>query len=280
MDTDANEPSSRLQCHGMVDPLGVQAIRQILANGICQTAAYHQATSSTNTWALNESVEADSLPRLVVADSQTAGRGRLGRNWHSDQGTLTFSLRVSATALNLSSAVSPMIALAAGMGVADAIEHRLAPLRVQLKWPNDVYLGNRKIAGILVEAAGPKAERVVVGVGINIDTRFEQAAEPLSATATSLSEAATTGLTRYELLPSVVQQIVARINQLNQQTSEFLEEYRTRCYLTGKTIRIERPDQIFTGIVTGVASEGGLTLETPTGPETIYSGVIEILSAK
>ncbi|QDS95149.1 Bifunctional ligase/repressor BirA [Roseimaritima multifibrata] len=280
MDTDANEPSSRLQCQGTVDPLGVQAIRQILANGICQTAAYHEATSSTNTWALNESVEADSLPRLVVADSQTAGRGRLGRNWHSDQGTLTFSLRVSATALNLSSAVSPMIALAAGMGVADAIEHRLAPLRVQLKWPNDVYLGNRKIAGILVEATGPKAERVVVGVGINIDTRFEQAAEPLSATATSLSEAATTGLTRYELLPSVVQQIVARINQLNQQTSEFLDEYRTRCYLTGKTIRIERPDRIFTGTVQGVATDGGLTVVTPTGPETIYSGVIEILAAK
>ena len=107
------------------------------------------------------------LPRLYLADEQTAGRGRHGRSWHSGAGSLTFSL---LTQWRLpTERPSNLLSIAVGVAIARAIEFACAPLRTRLKWPNDVYVDQGKVAGILIETNHRAADRVVIGVGINVN---------------------------------------------------------------------------------------------------------------
>ena len=118
---------------------------------------------STNTELMRRARAGRTEPVLLVAERQTAGRGRLGRDWSSDTQslgrTLTFSLGLPLTPQDWSG-----LSLAVGL----SIVHSLHP-RLQLKWPNDVWLGDRKLAGILIETASVGQDRfVVIGIGINI----------------------------------------------------------------------------------------------------------------
>lgn len=269
--------------HGDTDPLGQQAIRQILQQGDCHSAVYFDSTASTNSFALYERIAADHLPRLIVADRQSAGRGRLGRQWYSDNGTLTFSIRLAADMLRMPPSARSLVALAAGMGVADAAEYYVSPVRPQIKWPNDVYLHDQKIAGLLVEATNEQATNghtasVVIGIGINVTTDFSQAPAEVQRRATSIAALAASELSRYALLPKAVEQVLERIAQLNQATPQLLQEFRQRCYLTGRKIRVRRPDQTLEGTALGVNDQGTLELATPQGVEVIHAGEIEIIA--
>ena len=107
---------------------------------------------------------------VVVAEEQTAGRGRRGRQWFSPRGTGLYVSVVVMPSRSIDPArASALLTLAAGVGIAEGIGEA-AGLRVELKWPNDLYVGRRKLGGILAEAAttGVAVERVVVGFGINI----------------------------------------------------------------------------------------------------------------
>ncbi|MDB5846952.1 MAG: biotin--[acetyl-CoA-carboxylase] ligase, partial [Rhodoferax sp.] len=123
-------------------------------------------------------------PTLLVAERQTAGRGRMGRGWHSEVGdSLTFSL-----SLPLAPADWSGLSLAVGVGVAESLHPGL-----QLKWPNDVWLQGRKLGGILIETAGAGggagAERhVVIGIGLNIVARAAAQADGLSVPPAGLRE--------------------------------------------------------------------------------------------
>src|SRR5262249_30258440 len=105
---------------------------------------------------------------VVIAESQTGGRGRLGRQWHSPPGVNLYCSLVLRPAVPL--AVMPCLALVAGLGVADAVRE-VAPLRPGLKWPNDVLVGGRKVAGILteLEAEVERVHHVIAGVGVNLN---------------------------------------------------------------------------------------------------------------
>ncbi|MEN9468084.1 MAG: hypothetical protein RL081_2085, partial [Pseudomonadota bacterium] len=119
---------------------------------------------STNTELMRRARAGQIEPVLLVAERQTAGRGRLGRDWSSDtqaQGrTLTFSLGLPLTPADWSG-----LSLAVGLSVVQSLHPQL-----RLKWPNDVWLGDRKVAGILIETASVGQDRyVVIGIGINIE---------------------------------------------------------------------------------------------------------------
>ncbi|HZP47522.1 MAG TPA: biotin--[acetyl-CoA-carboxylase] ligase [Vicinamibacterales bacterium] len=115
---------------------------------------------------------AASLPEgaVVVADQQTAGRGRRGRSWFSPAGTgLYVSVVLAPSRSSEPRRATTLLTIAAGVAIAEAIEAETR-LRVDLKWPNDLYVGRRKLGGILAEAAtsGAPVERVVLGYGVNI----------------------------------------------------------------------------------------------------------------
>ncbi len=269
-----NERTTRLVQIGETDPLGRQAIERLLAGGACASAIYYELADSTNSLALRESPTADNLPRLTVADRQAAGRGRLGRPWYADSGTLTFSIRLSLPWLSAEQRC--WIALAAGMGVADAAAHQIAPVQPAIKWPNDVYIADKKVAGLLVEANNHAAVETVIGVGLNVTTDLSLAPPDVQTRATSLHLVTTGCPSRYAILPTVVQQLLERLQQLEQDPAGLLNDFRRRCYLTGRSVRIAQPNRVIAGRVIGVQDDGSLAVATESGVESIHAGEIQV----
>ena len=140
---------------------------------------------------------------MVIAESQSAGRGRLGRRWTSPAGKgLLFSV-VLRPAVAMSDAY--LLTLVAAAAAAEGIE-AAAGVRVQIKWPNDLFIDDRKAGGILMEVAGEQdeVEWVVVGIGINVNTEFSELPVALRRTATSLKMATGQAVDRSELLSHVL----------------------------------------------------------------------------
>ena len=162
-----------------------------LAAVLCQTfvarAEHHESITSTNdraaAWALDGAAE---LPLLVVADRQTAGRGRGGNRWWTGPGALAFSLVVDAKAVAAEEARSPLVAFSVGLAVVETVARRLPHQPVGIHWPNDVLVGSRKLSGILVEVLPNR--RHVIGVGLNTNNTLADAPPELRAVACTLRD--------------------------------------------------------------------------------------------
>ena len=159
-------------------------------------------TTSTNDEAKRGAKAGEAHGATWVAESQTAGRGRQGRSWVSPRGeNLLFSVLVRVTC---PPARLPPLALVAGLAARDAIARAAPEREVQIKWPNDVVVGGKKVAGVLVEATlqGSTVEALVVGVGINVHTR--DFPDDLAPRATSVALLASRPPDRGELLADVL----------------------------------------------------------------------------
>jgi BirA family transcriptional regulator, biotin operon repressor / biotin---[acetyl-CoA-carboxylase] ligase len=162
---------------------------------------------------------------VVVADRQTAGRGRRGRTWEAPAGT---SLLVSVLLRSPAAHLAPM---AAGLAAADACRSAAA-VATSLKWPNDLVVDGRgKLAGILAEAVGGG---VVVGLGLNVDW----GGTPLPSGATSLAEVATSDVDRIGLLVAYLLALEARCRST---PDEVVSAYRAACCTIGRQVRVELP---------------------------------------
>jgi BirA family biotin operon repressor/biotin-[acetyl-CoA-carboxylase] ligase len=177
---------------------------------------------------------------VVVADHQTAGRGRRGRSWEAPPGS-------SLLASVLLRPVPPLVTLAAALAAADACTE-VAGVATELKWPNDVLAaGDGKLAGILAEAAG---DAVVVGVGLNVDW----GATPLPAGAASLGRP----VDRAALL-------VAWLRRLGDpgesgDPGHVLSRYRARCATLGRRVRVRLPRETVEGVASDVDDDGRLVV--------------------
>lgn len=252
----------------------LSCLSDLVEQGYCQSVLHLASTVSTNAVAMSEAATgaAAPLPRLIVADQQTGGRGRLGRSWHSDDGTLTMSLAYPLAALRLPDDSVPLVALAAGMAVADAVEMMVPPIQTRLKWPNDVYAGGGKVAGILVETCSLVSRRLVVGIGVNVATDLSRADAEVSARARSLDALCGRPLHRYDLLPLIVVQLQQRLEQLAADRSELVRQYRLRCLLAGRQVRVLQHGQTLQGTVLQIETDGSLSLVTDAGVIAIRSG--------
>ena len=146
---------------------------------------YHDEIESTNLEAKTLALKGAPEGTVVVAEAQSAGRGRLGRRWTSPAGKgLLFSV-ILRPSLPMSEA--HLLTIVAATAAAEAIE-RHVPARVAIKWPNDLFIGDRKVGGILMEVAGEQddVDWVVLGVGLNVNTEFSELPVALRRTATSL----------------------------------------------------------------------------------------------
>lgn len=262
---------------GNVDRKGLRAVERLIDAGVCRSACYHESTASTNTLALDElragQVTDDQLPRLYLADDQTAGRGRHGRSWNSDGGTLTFSVTVDWDWGRPDE--SKLLSLSVGVGLARAIEFAFAPLMVRLKWPNDVYLDGGKAAGVLIETSQTARDRVVIGVGVNVSRAPEVSELPDPATASptrSISQVTGRHVSRYEILEGLVTETLAATGQLSENGGEIVEEFRKRCHLTGRRVSYLRGAVELEGECAGVTESGELEISTEEGPVRLQSG--------
>lgn len=214
----------------------------------------------------------------VVADSQTAGRGRGGRAWASPPGVaLHFSVLLRPS---LAPDLLPLVTLAAGCAVADAVRAETG-LRAGLKWPNDLLVNGRKACGVLCEAeTGPAgAPAVVVGIGLNVNTPPDALPPRPAFPATSLAAEAGRTFDREALLraclgalriaaarlegPAGAAATVARFNELDA--------------LCGARLDVSLPDgSVARGTGRGAAPSGALLLETAAGPREILAGSVSL----
>ena len=220
-------------------------------------------------------------PTLLIAEQQTAGRGRLGRSWTSRKGdSLTFSL-----GLPLQRADWSGLSLVVGISLADSLDPGLGePARIGLKWPNDLWLtgpqGEGKLAGILVETASWEGHRcAVIGVGINIH-RIElpaQAEVSAGPIATACLHDLHPELHAAAALLRVVPPLVQALQQFERSGfAPFQSRFDRRDVLLGRAVQLSGSGQhagVHDGIARGVSQSGALLVQTP-------SGVLEITSSE
>ena len=200
---------------------------------------------------------------VIVADLQTRGRGRQGRSWHSEPRT---GLYISALLKpNLPPEKLSLITLMASVATASAIQ-QLASVTIKLKWPNDILLNGKKLAGILCECIPGIPPAVIVGIGINLN----QSTFPIDIKEIATSIKLETGNTinRADLVLSLIE-------NLDHEYEEFLQEKRERLTqkwtqktdMFDKVITVYQRGTSLTGIATGLDQEGRLVLQTTDGKQ-------------
>ena len=197
---------------------------------------------------------------VLLALRQTTGRGRRGTAWLCQPGeSLAFSILVRPAEPK---ALWPRLALAAGLAVAEALES--CGVTVGVKWPNDVWIQQRKVAGILVEAA---ADFAIVGIGINVNTSTFP--PEIADIATSLRIATGRDLPCAEVLDRIIRRFASRRGQIGAEFEAVLGAVRRRCVLTGKHVSLTTGNASRQGLVEGIGPGGELWLRTSEGLESL-----------
>lgn len=197
---------------------------------------------------------------IILAERQTAGRGRRGAAWFSPAGEcLAFSVLVRP---DEPKALWPRLALAAGLAVTEAVES--FGLQAGIKWPNDVWIGQRKVAGILVEAG---ADFAVVGIGLNVNSM--EFPPEVAEIATSLRLEASRNFSRAEVLREIISKFALRQRQIERDFDALVSAVRLRCVLTGNRVSLATANGPRVGTVEGIADSGELLLRTENGLERL-----------
>lgn len=159
----------------------MDALLRIEGETLVRKADWFAALGSTNDLALRWAADADlELPRLIWAETQTAGRGRGAHVWWAAPGGLTFSLIVDEASTGLRAAMWPQVSVLTGLAIAEMLSEFVPAHSIGLKWPNDVQVHGRKICGILVEFLPGQPHRLVIGVGINVGNSFRRAPDRIA----------------------------------------------------------------------------------------------------
>lgn len=236
---------------------------------------------STNRYLLDEARAGAPEGVVAVADHQTSGRGRLGRSWYAPPSaslllSVLLRLPLAPDELHLANA-------AVALSAADACR-QVAAVEAQLKWPNDLVVGGRKLAGVLAESLLPSSSApasspaVVVGIGVNLNWPEEVPAE-LAGTAVTLGHLAGGSVDRLALLVSLLVALETRCRVLGSAggPAALAREYRTRCSTVGQRVRVELPDETFTGAAVDLTDQGHLMVSTDTCLRTVAAGDVHHL---
>jgi len=205
--------------------------------------------------------QADAPDGLVLlALQQISGRGRRGASWLSRPAdSLTFSILVRPAETK---ALWPRLALAAGLAVAEACD--ACGVIAGIKWPNDVWIEQRKVAGILVEAG---TDFAVVGIGLNVNGHTLP--KEIAELATSLQIATTHQQARHTVLGAIIARFAHRRAQIGTGFAELLDAVRQRCVLTGQQVSLTTAAGVRQGLIEGLGPGGELLLRTTTGLECL-----------
>jgi BirA family biotin operon repressor/biotin-[acetyl-CoA-carboxylase] ligase len=226
-------------------------------------AEYFSVIDSTNSECRRRVQNGDTRALLLVADEQTAGRGRQGKSFYSPADTgIYFSLLLPAK----DSFAPETLTCAAAVAVCRAVE-ALTALEPKIKWVNDIYIDGKKVCGILTEAlCAPSGERfIIIGIGINITTRdFPPGVENGGALGADIDRNAL---------------VIAAVNNLLEllDGGEFMDFYRSRSLVTGERIRIITKDGEVSATAEGIEDDGALRVMLDSGEtEILRSGEISI----
>lgn len=236
---------------------------------------YYDEIDSTNTQAKRLAEEGAPHGSVVVADVQTGGRGRRGRNWVSAGGSgIWFSLLLRPEILPDKAS---MLTLVAAMAVAKGIR-RTTKLEPMIKWPNDVVLAGKKVCGILTELSAQVdyVNHIIVGIGINV--RRQQFPPELEKVATTLEQERQLHVDRAQLLEAVLEEFEDYYEKYlhTLDVSLFREEYEELLVNQGRQIQVLDPAGAYEGIARGINEKGELLVECDRGLVTVNSGEVSV----
>lgn len=235
---------------------------------------YFDNIASTNETAKRYALDGVAHGTLIVTETQTGGKGRLGRTWHSPRGGIWISLIVRPE-INMSEVpkFTPIATLAASLAIGKA-----TGLRAMVKWPNDILVGGRKVAGILTEmtAEADRVEFMVIGMGINVNFGATDLPRELEGKATTLMDEMGAKVDRARLLRAILDemdQIYIRFKAGDYPA--ILGELKAISATLGQTIAVMSGSKEVTGKALGFNELGGLLIELSDGRiETVHSGEI------
>ena len=216
---------------------------------------------STNRYLLDEARAGAPEGLVAVADHQTAGRGRRGRSWVAPPGA---SLLVSVLLRpSLTPDRAQLLSIAAGLAMADAIAS-VAGFRPDLKWPNDLLVDDKKLAGLLAEADG---DAVVVGVGVNVE--WHDFPPEVAELATACNVVTGRSVDR----DAILDEFLVRFGERCRDLEGVLADYRARLATLGRRVRVETGTGTFTGTAVGVGGRGELLVDRDgSGPVAVHAG--------
>lgn len=243
----------------MIEPITDFASLARSGRRVGRTIEPHDEIGSTSDRARELLASGGADGMVVVAESQTAGRGRNGRRWISPAGRGLFMSAVIEPRLGAERAGE--LALGAGLAVAAACDPVAS---VMLKWPNDVVTGDgRKLAGILIETtlSGERVTGAVIGIGVNVEWPPDELPAELRATATSLSELAGAPVDRLALLDRLLDRLSDEVGSIEEGLAP-LPRYRERCATLGKHVEVLVGERVVRGVAVDIDETGALVLES------------------
>lgn len=251
-----------------------------ITNSTCvRHVEYHEQLASTNLLAaeLIDDLAAVS-PALVWTTQQTSGRGRGGHQWWASTGALTFSFVKTVADFGLTPESTPLISLAAGLAVRRFVAERIAGRNVTVKWPNDVYVGEQKVSGILTELKPTNSGKpaAIVGIGINLNNSLGGAPAELRSSATSCFDLTGDSEDLMSALVDVLVKLEAAFAELGTDHASTLAELNACNFLEGRRIEVSTEATSIAGTVRSIGADGTLQLQTATGIESINAGTVTL----
>ena len=267
------------------EPLDARAIRARLApEALAAVTRIDAAWSlpSTNTALLDRPNPPPGVSEVLVAEYQSAGRGRRGRTWVAPPGgaiCLSFSWTFREVPRDLAG-----LGLVIGVCARRALS-QLGAREVALKWPNDLLVGGRKLAGVLIElraeTQGPAC--VVVGIGMNVALAAATLKKiaATGAAATDLAGAGLAGVPRNAVIAAVLSSCIAGLHEFERQALKpFIADWGKADALHGKPVDVASPQGVVTGLASGIDVHGALLLDTPSGVLRFVSGDVSVRAAE
>lgn len=257
-----------MQRPNFIDPLRIER------ESFVAQAEAHEELGSTNDRALRLAADTPVTPRLIAALRQTAGRGRSGNRWWGNEGALLFSLILDIPPVQPEQL--PRLSLCIGAAVCQAVAEMAPGADVRLKWPNDVFLNGRKVCGILIESPPCCTDRLVVGIGLNVNNSAASAPPDLAPRVTSLRDCVLAEFDLTDVLIRLLARVEGTLDEFRQGDWERVaRRWRSLCLLTGRCITVRTGSQSASGTCLGIEDDGALLLQTLAGPQRYYGGTVE-----
>lgn len=245
-----------------------------------RTVLFYDCIDSTNAQAKLEAENGAESGTLIVAEMQTAGRGRRGRTWDSPAGSnLYFTLILRPDfAPDQASMLTLVMALAVARGVEQAMSGTTLP-HPQIKWPNDIVINGKKVCGILTEMGVRQnnIEHVLVGVGINVHK--QEFAQDLVDKATSIEAECGQKVSRKKLLADIMEAFEEYYStfEKDENLESLMELYNRKLVNCNREVRVLDPQGEYTGVATGINDKGELCVTLPDGSTTqVYAGEVSV----
>lgn len=237
---------------------------------------YLSETDSTNEH-VRRLLEAGGLAAgtVVVAEQQTQGKGRAGREWESPPGGLWFSVLMKP---KLPLERMALLSLVFAVAISQAL-NKYAMVNCQLKWPNDIYIKGKKLAGILLEAGiYDEQNYLIAGIGINMNLDKDALSPANWELAASLSDYSPKHLDRLQILETILQHLDLYYTRFaGGRFNDILREYKSRCFHLNQQVSINRAGKLITGINIDIDDSGRLILDVGNKIEAISTGDVHVL---